>query len=206
MRIGTFKGIPLNLHSTFFLIAGFYVISAFISGGISFALVSASLVFLLFGSVFLHEMGHALMARRYGIGTRSITLHLMGGFASIEREPRVPREEIAIALAGPAVNVCLFILAVPLVFAKIPLTFEFAAINFLMGIFNLIPAYPMDGGRVLRAILNKKYGYNRATAISLKGFTKAISFAMIILGIVYSWIGLILVGGFLLLIVHSQKK
>ena len=100
MRIGTLQGIPIHLHSTFFLITGFYFISTLVSSGLSAAINSGLIILLLFGSVFLHEMGHAMVARRYGIGTRNITLHLLGGFASIEREPRIPRQEVAIALAG----------------------------------------------------------------------------------------------------------
>lgn len=205
MRIGTFKGIPLNLHSTFFLITGFYFISSLISGGFLSAFFSMGLILLVFGSVLLHEMGHALMARRYGIGTRSITLHLLGGFASIEREPRVPREEIAIALAGPAVNFLLLVLSLPLIAVSVPFAFEFGAINLIMGVFNLVPAYPMDGGRVLRAFLNSRYGYEKATRLSFK-VTKVFGWTFVAAGIFYSWIGLALVGGFLLFITYAQER
>jgi len=205
MRIGTFKGIPLNLHSTFFLIMGFYFISSLISGGLLSAFFSMGLILLVFGSVLLHEIGHALMARRYGIGTRSITLHLLGGFASIEREPRVPREEIAIALAGPVVNFLLLVLSLPLIAVRAPFAFEFGAINLIMGVFNLVPAYPMDGGRVLRAFLNSRYGYEEATRLSFK-VTKVFGWGFVVAGIFYSWIGLILVGAFLLFITHVQQR
>ena len=205
MRVGTVQGIPIRLHSTFFLITGFYFLSSLISYGWAAAIESAILILILFGSVFLHEMGHALVARRYGIGTRNITLHLLGGFASIEREPKVPRQEVAIALAGPAVNVILSIMSLPLVLADVPLALEVAAINLLMGVFNLVPAYPMDGGRVLRAILNSRYGYEEATRLSFK-VTKVFGWGFVVAGIFYSWIGLIIVGGFLLFITHTQER
>ena len=205
MRIGTLKGIPIHLHSTFFLITGFYFISSLVSGGLTHAFISAILIFLLFGSVFLHEMGHAMVARRYGIGTRSITLHLLGGFASIEREPRVPREEIAIALAGPAVNLLIVLLSVPLIVVGAPFSVELGFINLIMGVFNLVPAYPMDGGRVLRAFLNSRYGYDEATRLSFK-VTKVFGWAFVAAGIFYGWLGLVLVGGFLLFITYAQEK
>jgi Zn-dependent protease len=205
MRIGTMQGIPLHLHSTFFLITGFYLISSFISGGILEMALSLVLVFLLFGSVFLHEMGHALMARRYGIGTRSITLHLLGGFASIEREPRVPKEEIAIALAGPGINAVLFMGSFPLIILGVPFSFEFGFINLIMGVFNLVPAYPMDGGRVLRAILNSRYGYEEATRLSFN-VTKVIGWGFVAAGIFYGWFGLGLIGGFLLFITYAHGQ
>ena len=205
MQVGTIQGIPIRLHSTFFLVTGFYFLSSLISSGWVAAIESAILILILFGSVFLHEMGHALVARHYGIGTRSITLHLLGGFASIEQELRVPRQEVAIALAGPAVNVALFVLFLPLVVAGVPLTLEMAAINLLMGVFNLVPAYPMDGGRVLRAILNSRYGYEKATRLSFK-VTKVFAWGFVAAGIFYSWIGLILVGGFLLFITYAQER
>jgi stage IV sporulation protein FB len=205
MHVGTAQGIPIRLHSTFFLITGFYFLSSLISYGWAAAIESAILILILFGSVFLHEMGHALVARRYGIGTRNITLHLLGGFASIEREPKVPRQEVAIALAGPAVNVILFIMSLPLVLADVPLALEVAAINLLMGVFNLVPAYPMDGGRVLRAILNSRYGYEEATRLSFK-VTKVFGWGFVVAGIFYSWIGLIIVGAFLLFITHAQER
>ena len=205
MRVGTVQGIPIRLHSTFFLITGFYFLSSLISYGTGAAIESAILILMLFGSVFLHEMGHALVARRYGIGTRNITLHLLGGFASIEREPKIPMQEVAIALAGPAVNVVLFILLLPLVLAGVPLALEMAAINLLMGVFNMVPAYPMDGGRVLRAFLNSRYGYQEATRLSFK-VTKVFAWGFVAAGVFYSWIGLILVGGFLLFITYTQER
>ena len=204
MTLFTYKGAPVNLHSTFFIIAALYIISGALSTGIAGAITSTILIIMLFGSVLLHEMGHVTVARHFGINTRSITLHLLGGLASIEREPDNPMEEIYIALAGPAVNVVLLFAAMPLVYMNIPGSLELAFINLIMGVFNLVPAYPMDGGRVLRALLSKKVGRPRATEIALK-IASGFALLFIIVGIYIGWIGLALLGGVLLLITHIQQ-
>ncbi len=204
MKIGTFRSIPLRLHSSFFLLAAFCLISAFANGGASLVLGTAALIIILFGSVMVHEIGHALVAEHYGIGTRNITLHLLGGFASLEKEPTEPREEIYIALAGPAVNLLLVLLGLILLHWGVPYSTEFTVINAIMGIFNLVPAYPMDGGRVLRALLNYRYGYVKATSIALK-VTAFFSVGFIAAGCWYHWIGLIFVGVFLMFITYSSS-
>ena len=100
MTLFEFDGVPIRLHFTFFIIAIAYIIMGAFNLGLTGAVMAVTLISMLFGSVLLHEMGHAAMARRFGIGTRAITLHLLGGLASIEREPETPKEEIYIALAG----------------------------------------------------------------------------------------------------------
>jgi Zn-dependent protease len=201
----TYGEVPVKLHNTFFIIAALYIISGFFETGLVGAAGSTVLIFGLFGSVLLHEMGHVAMAKRFGIRTRSITLHVLGGMASIEREPENPVEEIYIALAGPAVNLLLFLLAIPLVYMGMPGGFEFALINFVMGVFNLVPAYPMDGGRVLKAALSLKMGNRKATEISLR-IASIFALAFVIIGLYTGWFGLALVGGFLLFIVYAQKN
>ena len=205
MTLFTYNGVPVKLHNTFFIIAALYVVSGFFETGISGAVVSAMLILGLFGSVLLHEMGHVAMAQRFGIRTRSITLHLLGGMASIEKEPENPVEEIYIALAGPAVNLLLFLLVIPLAYMRVPLGLELVFINFVMGVFNLVPAYPMDGGRVLKAALSLRMGNRRATEISLR-ITSIFALAFVIIGLYTGWFGLALVGGFLLFIVYAQKN
>jgi stage IV sporulation protein FB len=129
-----------------------------------------------FASVLAHELGHALTARHFRIGTRDITLLPIGGVARLERDPDNPRHELAIALAGPIVNALLFLLFGVLALlvhgfqplsaenlASAPFLERLAGINFVLAAFNLLPAFPMDGGRALRAALSLKWGALRAT-------------------------------------------
>ncbi len=141
-------------------------------------LVWASLVVMIFGSVLLHELGHALTARRFGISTQDIVLTPIGGIARVTNMPRNPKQEIAIAAAGPIVSLLLAVLAFGLLVGLpfLPLVpkvlLEAATIlfgtNLLLAVFNLIPALPMDGGRVLRGILSMKRDYLTATRIAVK--------------------------------------
>ncbi len=163
-KLGRISGIDLYLHPSALLM--FLVVSGAMQSG----LATIALVLTLFGSIVLHELGHALMARRYGIGTADITLYLFGGVARLERMPRSAGPELLIALAGPAVNFAIVLgLSLLMSLANLlglpnPVFLEIArAINLWLGLFNLIPAFPMDGGRVLRALLSGPLGRLRAT-------------------------------------------
>ncbi len=179
--LGRIAGIRLLVHWTFLLLIGWVVLAQLGKGGDTTAvLLNVGLVLALFGCVVLHELGHALAARRYGIETKKITLLPIGGLASLERIPDDPKQELWVALAGPAVNVAiaLLLLAVSPVFALLPedasmtvSTFEgllatLLQANVMLVLFNLIPAFPMDGGRVLRALLALRLGRVRATQIA----------------------------------------
>ena len=205
MTLFEFDGVPIRLHFTFFIIAIAYIIMGAVNLGFTGAATAVTLISMLFGSVLLHEMGHAAMAKRFGIGTRAITLHLLGGLASIEREPETPKEEIYIALAGPAVNLVLFVVSLPLMYFHLPGASDMALINAVMGIFNLFPAYPMDGGRVLKALLQMRYGVRKAKKISLQ-VTVASSIVLVLAGLYLGWIGLALVGGFLFILARAMQK
>jgi Zn-dependent protease len=168
-KLGRVAGIDLYVHATFLLI--FLFVPGLFDGGAE-AAGSILLILSVFGCVLLHELGHALMARRFGIETEDITLYPIGGVARLRRLPRAPGAELLIALAGPAVNFA--IVAVMLGLAWLGLI-EFGygsflgsllVINLLLGAFNLVPAFPMDGGRVLRAILSGFLGRARATTIA----------------------------------------
>ncbi len=177
-RLATIAGTELRVHVTFLLLLLWVVIS-FGAGG-NLALAFGALIFIcsLFLCVVLHEFGHVFAARRYGIRTPDITLFPIGGVARLERMPRKPEQELVVALAGPLVNVVIA-LVLFLILRRVPtLDLEFQltsprgfamslmAVNIWLVLFNLIPAFPMDGGRVFRALLATKLGYARATDIA----------------------------------------
>jgi Zn-dependent protease len=169
-KLGRIAGIDVFLHPTFFLLLAYV---AMMGGGIG----SVLLVSAVFGCVLLHELGHALTARRFGIATEDITLYPIGGVARLRHMPRAPGAELLIALAGPAVNVAivLALMAVqtlglggsPWSPSLLGLCVDdLILINLGLAFFNLIPAFPMDGGRVLRALLSGWIGRERATLIA----------------------------------------
>lgn len=174
LKVGKIAGIEVILHGTFplfVLVLGLFVLAK--RGPAEAAMLLLTLM-ALFVFVLLHELGHSLVARRLGVGVRSITLMPMGGIALTENLPRRPAHEVMIALAGPAVN---FILAGLMTLVALtrsmdapltsPLTGDFLGyllmMNLMLGAFNLVPAFPMDGGRVLRALLAMRSPYVEAT-------------------------------------------
>lgn len=180
LKLGRFAGIDVFLHVTFFLMILWIGVSYWIQDKSLVAVFSGvGFILALFASVVLHEYGHALTARRYGIPTRDITLYPIGGVASLERIPEKPRQELWVALAGPAVNVVIAaVLYLVLVLTNTlepitnislaggPFIERLMATNLVLVGFNLIPAFPMDGGRVLRALLALRLDYTNATRIS----------------------------------------
>ncbi len=169
-KLGRVAGIDLFLHPTFLLLL-LILLPGFLAGELSLLTITA-----LFGCVVLHELGHALMARRFGIETLDITLYPIGGVARLERMPRAPGAELLIALAGPAVN---FAIVAGLMGLRLlglggadstaflgDFLDYLLVVNLVLGLFNLIPAFPMDGGRVLRALLSGWLGRARATSIA----------------------------------------
>lgn len=186
-RVGSISGITLNVHATFLLLLAWVAIGEYQSShSASSALNGVMFVVAVFATVVLHELGHALAARRYGIQTRDITLLPIGGVARLERMPREPRQELVVALAGPAVNVAIAALlylwlrvtgGVPALLdaslsgAFLERTFiaRLLAVNIWLVLFNLIPAFPMDGGRVLRALLAmRSRDYAQATEMAAR--------------------------------------
>ncbi|HVU25215.1 MAG TPA: site-2 protease family protein [Opitutus sp.] len=177
LKIGRFAGIDVFVHWTFTLLLVWIFVAQMSAGGGTLAgLRGVVFILALFGCVVLHEFGHALTARRYGIQTRDITLLPIGGVARLERMPENPRHELLVALAGPAVNLAIaLILFVALAawrglpirvapqFAHGGFVAQLMIVNVLLAVFNLIPAFPMDGGRVLRALLATRVGRRRAT-------------------------------------------
>ncbi len=180
LRIGSVARISIYLHWTFgLLIAGLFVFYLAQGQTVAGALGGIAIILAVFGCVILHELGHALMARRFDVPTRDITLYPIGGVARLQRIPSEPLKEFWIAIAGPAVNVVIAALLALVLVARggsfspelmlLPGT-DFAAtlmwLNIVLVGFNLLPAFPMDGGRVLRSLLATRIDYARATEIA----------------------------------------
>ncbi len=181
-QLASFRGIRVYIHPTFWLLILWVGLSDFVrSRSLQTALGGVFFVFVLFACVVLHEFGHALTAQRYGIQTQDITLYPIGGVARLERIPEQPLQELWIALAGPAVNGLIALLL--WLFLRLPLSqlsypsfwSRLLSVNLLLAGFNLIPAFPMDGGRVLRALLALKLDYLQATSIAAQ-LAKAFAF------------------------------
>lgn len=206
-QIATIRGIPIRLHlsigvAVVFLVAKFGVLG-----------VPAGLV--LFGSLLVHELGHALVAARYGVPTAAIVVHLFGGVAMLEQPPR-PRQEMWIAAAGPVASLVLGAgLALPawLLGAQLDLVHPQpadllawgAALNLFMGAFNLLPALPMDGGRMLRAGLADGWGHGRATEVA-GWVSRAFGAAFVVFGVVRGLWGLAAFGALLFVAVHREEQ
>lgn len=179
-KLFRFAGIDVYMHATFLLIIGFVAMQHWMLGlGLRGVIEGVTFILALFACVVAHEFGHALTARRYGIKTRDITLLPIGGVARLERMPDKPLQELWVALAGPAVNIviatALFVWILvtsalqPL--ADLSITGgsflqRLMVVNLFLVVFNMVPAFPMDGGRVLRALLATRFEYTRATQIA----------------------------------------
>jgi len=163
LSIGCVLGIPIRLHISL-LIALPFIMSYFPSKSFGLRLVGAVGLFM---SVALHELGHSVVAQAKGIRIIEIMLYPFGGAAMMSSIPKRPLDEVLVAVAGPAVSFLLAVTGIGLyIFYKIPLTLELGIINLGLFIFNLIPAFPMDGGRVLRALLSMKIGRLKATKMA----------------------------------------
>ncbi len=179
-RVATVSGIQVRIHATFVLLVGLYAWMGYLSDGWEGAQTSVVFVLLLFFCVLLHEFGHAFAARAFGIRTPDITLLPLGGLARLERMPSSPWQELVIAVAGPAVNVAIVagLLLLPAekihwndlldISAGEGLIAGLLKLNCLLIAFNMIPAFPMDGGRVLRALLATRLRHSLATLIAAR--------------------------------------
>jgi Zn-dependent protease len=179
-RIGTIFGFPIRANLTFLLLLAFVAIWQGGAPGVALALLA-------FGSVLLHELGHALMARHLRVGVSSIDLHFFGGAANMTDLPRTPGDEIAIAAAGPAVSFALAGLGLGLGLGTgVSLLTWLGTINLILGVFNLLPAFPSDGGRILRALLARRRGLVGATDLAVK-VARVVSVGLLVAAPFVSW-------------------
>ena len=211
-KLGRFAGIDVYVHATFILLIGWVAYNYWLQyREWSRVFIGILFIIALFICVVLHEYGHALTARKYGIKTRDITLYPIGGVARLERIPDRPIEELWVALAGPAVNLVISaILIAYLVLTNGPDSImnlrlsegsfleRLIVVNVTLVLFNLIPAFPMDGGRVLRALLALRLEYTHATQIAayigqgfafLFGFIGLFSNPFLVFVALFVWIG-----------------
>jgi stage IV sporulation protein FB len=179
VNIGSIAGTAVRIHVTFILFLAFFFLAGLASGSVLDGVKTVAFVVLLFACVLAHEFGHIFTARAFGVPTPDVTLLPIGGVARLARIPENPVQELLIAIAGPLVNVAIAaaLLAVPAahtgtgLFAamenpKASMIDQLLEANLFLAIFNMIPAFPMDGGRVLRAILAIRLGHVRATEIA----------------------------------------
>ncbi len=223
LQLGRYAGIKVQIHWTFWLLFIFVAVMVFAGdGGLDDLFWYLLFVCALFFCVILHEFGHALTAKKYGVKTRSITLLPIGGVASLEELPDEPKEEFFIAIAGPLVNVVLaflLYLIVPLdeFLSQDPEALEeqlatITAGNFLfyllmmniaLVLFNMLPAFPMDGGRIFRALLSMKFGRIQATKVA-SGLGKLMALIFFVFGLFYSVI-LAVIAVFIYFGAHSEN-
>lgn len=175
IKLFRIRGIQLEMHFTFLLLLAYFGYEGWTYAGPVGLFWGCLLLLAVFACVVLHELGHSLTAMRFGVKVHRILLLPIGGMAQFDRIPREPLKELAITVAGPAVNFALFgilffllgsfsidhVTALPLGLRQ--LGYSLAAINLVMGVFNLIPVFPMDGGRIFRAFLAMKFDYLTAT-------------------------------------------
>ena len=215
--IGTVKGTVIRLHLTFLLFLVYIGITHWAHGGPDAALEGVVFIVLLFACVLLHEFGHILAARRYGVQTPDVTLLPIGGVARLERIPEQPAQELVVALAGPAVNLVIAAVLYFMLGGFLPpesmevadpgpgLLARLASVNIFLALFNLIPAFPMDGGRVLRALLAHRLGYARGTQIAAS-IGQALAFAFGLMGLLGGNVLLMFIALFVYLAAASEAS
>ena len=212
ISLGTIGGVRVRLHLTFLLLLVWIGIAFWQAGGPDRAFTGLAYIVLLFACVVAHEFGHIIAAARYGGVTRDVILLPIGGVARMQNIPESPREELVVALAGPAVNVVIAALLIVVVGPHAVFGMHAGALgvprggmgilpslalaNVVLALFNLVPAFPMDGGRALRALLSLRLGRSRATDLAAR-IGKALAVGMGVTGFLIGYPMLMLVGVFI---------
>lgn len=191
---GHLFGIRFRVHLTFLILVLFFGLVGALAGGLLTALSAMLFLCMVFACVTIHELAHSLVARAYGVPVDSITLLPIGGVASMRGMPETPGQEIVISVVGPAISIAIFIFMFPFLrlagadfwpvdpFTANPIHFlaSLASVNLLLGVFNFIPAFPMDGGRIFRGVLALLFDYGVATRIAtVLGQIFAVGFVLV---------------------------
>lgn len=216
-KIGTIAGTTIRVHVTFLLLLVWIWFMHYQIGGASAAWEGVAFILAIFLCVVLHEFGHAAAARRFGIRTPEMTLLPIGGVARLERMPEEPKQEFVIAIAGPLVNVviagAIFLLLggwaglgqmIDVEDPRVNFLARLAGVNVFLVLFNLIPAFPMDGGRVLRAILASRLSWSRATQVAAS-VGQGLAFVFGFVGLFYNPL-LIFIGIFVYLAAAAEAQ
>lgn len=212
IRIGRIAGIDVLVHWSFLILLVIVAATASSSGALVWAAVW---IIAIFGSVLVHELAHSLVARARGAVVLDILLLPIGGLSQISEMPESPRDELAIAVVGPLASLALALVFFlggltvhvalwPPTIMSGPWVARLAWLNALLGTFNLLPALPMDGGRVLRAALARRHGRAAATA-EAAGVARIMAVAMVVVGFLYD-IWLVLIGLFVLLGANAEES
>ena len=220
-RIARLAGVDVKVHWTFLILLGWFFFSYYReTNSVETGLYGIGLVLAVFVCVIAHEYGHAFAARRYGIRTRDITMLPIGGLASLERMPEKPSEELVVAIAGPLVNVALGLGLAAYLFATDQFgnfNNEFSQfdprffaenlllVNIVLVLFNLIPAFPMDGGRILRALLAMRWSRAKATRFAA-GIGRTLAVGFVIIGFLNANYWLVFIGLFVYLGAGAESR
>jgi stage IV sporulation protein FB len=217
VNIGSIAGTAIRIHITFLMFLVWIFAAGWASGGPEAAIQSLIFMVLLFACVLAHEFGHIFTARAFGVATPDVTLLPIGGVARLERIPEKPSEEFLIAIAGPLVNVAIALVLMVGMRAhldaqslaavestNVSLVDRLAEVNLFLALFNMIPAFPMDGGRVLRALLATRLGHVRATEVAAT-IGQLCAFALGFLGLFYNPL-LIFIAIFVYLAASSEAQ
>lgn len=217
LKLGKIFGVEFRIHVTFLLLLFFIYVSGLSQKGPAYAIRAVLFILAVFACVLIHELGHSLIARRFGKEAKSITLLPIGGIATMEEMPEKPSQEIAMSIVGPFINLAiagilyLFVgrwtgISAPNLYPDSTQAFfaGLIGVNIMLAIFNLIPAFPMDGGRVLRGIFALKMDYGRATSLAVS-IGQGLSMLFIFYGVFFNfWLALI--GLFLYMGAGSEKQ
>jgi Zn-dependent protease/predicted transcriptional regulator len=223
LRLGRVAGIGIYIHWTFLILIGLILFSGFLQGELRTAPARALFVLAIFGCVLLHELGHALTAKRFGVRTRDITLLPIGGVARLERIPENPAQELLITINGPLVNLAIAIVLMGVLFVtggwrRLPTSadeaqallsgagfvYNLMAANVFLAIFNFLPAFPMDGGRILRALLAFFLPYADATRVAAR-VGQAMAVVLAIAGLLWNPL-LLLIAVFIFIGAESESQ